>query len=819
MPDSLASGDTPAPAPWPWPEDRPRLLALLPLVHVAWSDGVLTVGERRVFAATLLDVEALDKRDRAALQPWLDPARPPSPTAVEALRTRLRELAPPESAEAASLTELGLDLVRTRGGRDAWRPPSARQALATAEAALGMVGREAVRRLLAPDEPPSGPAPTPSTAEALFDVERMTELLAEPYGADRARVLGLLAQDAFRFGPELDRPTYRQRVLEAVRRLADEGLGGLAFPREFGGAGAPGRALAVFETLAFGDLSVLVKYGVQFGLFGGSVHQLGTERHHRRHLADIARLALPGCYAMTEIGHGSNVRDLETIARFDPDADAFEITTPHEGAGKAWIGNAALHGRMATVFAQLSVAGEDHGVHAFLVPLRDAGGSPLPGIRIEDEGPKIGLNGIDNGRIWFERVRVPRDHLLDRFGRVTEEGRYESPIPSPGRRFFTMLGTLVAGRISIAAASVSAAKTALTVAVRYSATRRQFGPEGLPEIPILEYRTQQRLLMPALAATFGLHFAVRDLARRYEAFLDATATHGNPDSDADLEPDVDPDGDPDDEGPAGDASADDDGRQLEVRAAGLKALASRHCVETLQACREAMGGRGYDADNRLGRLRADTDVFTTFEGANVVLLQLAARGLLTRFREEMGDLRLWDVVRYLAERAQTRVTELNPVVIRRADEEHLRDPGFHLAAFRYREERLLSSAARRLKDRIDDGMDSFRAMNEVQDHLVSLARAHAERLVLEAFHEAITRAPTPGLSETLRTLATLHALARLEADRGWYLEAGYLEPAKSRAVREQVNRLCREVAEQAVFLVDAFGIPDEVLRAPDGVRE
>src|SRR5690606_17904533 len=169
--------------------------------------------------------------------------------------------------------------------------------------------------------------------------------------------------------------------------------------------------------------------------------------------------------------------------------------------------------------------------------------------------------------------------------------------------------------------------------VRYSARRRQFGPEGRPEVPILVHLTQQRLLLPRLAATYAHHFAIRDLIERYEDSLvrkDEALT-----------------------------------RELEVRAAGLKALASRHAVDTLQAVRESMGGRGYHADNRLGRLRADTDLFTPFEGANVVLLQLVTKGLLTRFQEQMGDLRLWSVVRYLADRAQTRVAELNPVIVRR----------------------------------------------------------------------------------------------------------------------------------------------------------
>lgn len=764
-----------------WPDDLPGLLPVLPLVHVAWSDGILTAGEHRVFRELILESPALGPDDREALEPWLDPENPPSPTAVGRLRDRIQSLARPEALDSVSLTELGYEIARESGGHRPWRDSDARHALAAAEAALGVLGREAVRRLLDPVTPPP-PPPAPS----LFDAERLSGWLAQPRAELRGQVMDLLREPAFQMHVEIDRPTHRARVLDAVKRLADEGLGALAYPEEYGGAASPAASVTAFETLAYGDLSVVIKYGVQFGLFGGSVYQLGTKKHHDRYLRQVGSLDLPGCYAMTELGHGSNVRDLETLAHWDPEVEGFRIVTPHDGACKEWIGNAALHGRMATVFAQLDVGGERHGVHAFLVPIRDDSGTPLPGIRIADSGPKVGLNGVDNGRLWFDDVVVPRDALLDRFATVTEDGRYESPIPSMGRRFFTMLGTLVAGRISIAAASVSVAKRALTVGVRYSARRRQFGPDGRPEVPVLSYTTQQRLLLPRLATTYAHHFAVRDLVERYDRSMTG----------------------------AGDETA---VRELEVRAAGLKALASWHAMDTLQAARESMGGRGYHAENRLGRLRDDTDIFTTFEGANIVLLQLVAKGLLTRYREQMGDLRLWSAVRYLADRAQTRVAELNPVVVRRDDEDHLRDPDFHLAAFEYREERLLGSVARRLKERLDEGMESFDAMNAVLDHLVTLAHAHTERLMLEAFLDGVTRAPTPGISESLRTLATLFALSRIEADRAWFLEAGYLEPRKSQAIRAQVNLLCSEVAEHAELLVDAFGIPDDVLRAPDGL--
>ncbi|HUP19399.1 MAG TPA: acyl-CoA dehydrogenase, partial [Gemmatimonadota bacterium] len=508
-------------------------------------------------------------------------------------------------------------------------------------------------------------------------------------------------------------------------------------------------------------------------------------------------------------------------ARWDEGEGAFVLHTPHEGAGKEWIGNAALHGRMATVFTQLRVGGEEHGVHALVVPIRDEDGALLPGVRIEDNGPKVGLNGIDNGRIWFDEVRVPRENLLDRFASVTEDGRYESPIDSAGRRFFTMLGTLVAGRISIAAGSVSAAKVGLAVAVRYSEKRRQFGPEGGPEVPILDYTSHQRRLLPRVAETYALHFAVRDLTERYATVVKGRAGdrpgHGGTGADGDDALSADAAGavaaQP---GSRPEGRSDEALREVEARAAGLKALASWHAARALQESREAMGGRGYHAGNRIGRLRADTDVFATFEGANPVLLQLVAKSLLTQYREEMGDLSALDIVRYVADRAGTRVRERNPVATRRTDPEHLRDSGYHLQAFEYRAERMLESAARRLKAFMDDGIDPFEAFNRVQDHLETLAVAHAEWVALRAFLDGVEAAPED-VRPLLADVARLYALERMEADRAWFLEAGYVESAKSRAIRAEVGALCRELREHARVLVDGWGIPDGVLGAVDVV--
>ena len=759
-----------------WPDDRPELLPFLPLVISVWMDGVLSAEELASLCALVDEPRLLDSDARAALDPWLDPDAPPTPFEIQELGSRIRA-ARLEGDEGAidSLADLGLALWRAAGDTEGrWTDERSVAALRAIEESLGVLGAEAARRMV------GRPAPTEEARpSAPFDTAAARAYLDRDHRRIRDEILALLPRPELAIPAGLPTPEHRERVLEAVRLLADLGYGGLGYPEAYGGGGDPGGAIAAFETLALGDLSVLVKFGVQFGLFGGSVLQLGTERHHAAYLASIGSLELPGCYAMTETSHGSNVRDLETTAAHDPETDELVVHTPSEGAGKDYIGNAALHGRMATVFARLEVAGKDHGVHAILVPIRAPDGTPLPGVRIEDRGLKLGLNGVDNGRLWFDRVRVPRANLLDRFASIDDEGAYHSPISSSGRRFFTMLRTLVAGRVSIAAASVSATKVGLTIAVRYASERRQFGPKGGPESAILTYPIVQRALLPSLATTLGLHFAVRALQASYVAA-----------------------------GP-------DDEAELEVEAAGLKAYASDHCTATLQACREACGGQGYLAENRLAALRAASDIFTTFEGANAVLYQLVAKGLLSRFRDQMGDLNLWRALQYLGERAETTITELNPVATRRTDRDHLLDPGFHDAALAYREERLLRSAATRIRARLQDGVDSFEAVTEVQDHLVSLARAHVERIVHTRFVEAASTAPAD-LAGPLETLAALFSLSRIEAERGWFLESGYVEGGKARAIRSLVGDLCSEVARFAPAWTDTFGIPEGLL--PELVR-
>ncbi|WP_439938096.1 acyl-CoA dehydrogenase family protein [Nocardia sp. N13] len=635
------------------------------------------------------------------------------------------------------------------------------------------------------------------------DVDALRTLLDGRYREVRELVRANLAEHAqiLLDQEQMSTADFRERVKDVVVMMAETGQTGMGFPEEYGGGGDIGASIAAFETLALGDLSVLVKVGVQFGLFGGAILQLGTKSHHDAHLADLVSGRTMGCFAMTETGHGSNVQALGTVATYDAEAQEFVITTPDDASRKDYIGNAAAHAELAAVFAQLEVDGVRHGVHAFVVPIR-SGGEVVDGVRIEDCGPKMGLNGVDNGRIWFDGVRVPRTALLNQFAEVTPEGRYLSPIDNPHKRFFTMLGTLVQGRVCVGGAGINAAKVALTIATRYGVRRRQFEATSPDEEQLLlDYGMHQRRLFPLIARTYALHFAQEVVAGQLHDVFSGP-------------------------GPTEEGGHEHARRMLESRAAGTKALGTWHATRTIQECREACGGAGYLSANRFTALKADTDVFTTFEGDNHVLLQLVAKGLLTDYAGEFEDMDQLGMARFVAGLAVETVVERTAVhklvqsvrdLLPGGDtwdqEAGLLDPNYQLAMLRFREEHMIGGVARRLKRGIDQGMNPGAVFSRVQDHVIAAARAHTERLVLEAFVAKTAALPDGDLKVVLNLLCDLHALTTIEADRAWFMEHGRLSSARSKAISREVSALCRKVRPLAVDLVDAFGVPEEMLRS------
>ena len=747
---------------------NPKLKAFIPLFYLVWSDDLLTQKEFLTLQQFISSRQWLSTAEQELLLSNVAVLDPPSRKQLADWKTEIEKAI---QAETSIKSLFDLAVVLSENDKIIKKE---RIAFTKLEIELGIFGEEVIGNF----KTTTNTYTSKQQTSVSFDPEELAQILDGKQAPIIKQVKAVLSRPEFAYETSTDIAVYREKVYEWCKILAKENLGNKAYPKKYGGGENLADYFAIMETLSYHDLSLVIKFGVQFGLWGMSIQSLGTEKHYRKYLEDIGSLKLPGCFAMTETNHGSNVKGLETTATYNHDALTFTIHTPNKNAQKEYIGNAAMHGQMATVFAKLIIDEVDYGVNAFIVPLRDTKGKILKGILIADCGQKMGLNGVDNGTIRFENVVIPKENMLDRFASVNDIGEFESPIPSDNRRFFTMLGTLVGGRIGIPRSALAAAKSGLTIAIKYSDQRRQFGPEGGSEVPILNYRMHQRRLIPLLAKTYAIHFALQYVTQR---FIDKKESEM---------------------------------QEIEALAAGLKAYSTWSTRDVLQECREAIGGKGYLSENRIDALKNDTEIYTTFEGDNTVLMQLVAKNRLSEFRKAFGEMDAMGIVNYVYENAKTAISEKNPIITRKTDEAHLLDPEFHLNAFEHREKTILASAAKRIRKLIDGGLEPYDAFNVVQHQMIDVSQAYIDRIVLEQFQIATESIKDEKTKEIVVKLSQLYALSQIEKNKAWYLEEGYMEGVKTKAIRKMVNQLCWEIRQDAVSLVKAFAIPETCLAAP-----
>lgn len=647
---------------------------------------------------------------------------------------------------------------------------------------------------------PAGGAPTAAhtaaeASDARIDTAAVTDMLLGTWADTRRQAREMVKDPAFHRVEGLSMDDHRERVLSQLHLLVENGGVHRAFPRAYGGDDDNGANIAGFEELVTADPSLQIKAGVQWGLFGSAVLQLGTKEHHDTWLPGIMSLEIPGAFAMTETGHGSDVAAIGTTATYDPETEEFVIHTPFRAAWKDYLGNAALHGIAATVFAQLITNGVNHGVHCFYVPLRHENGEFLPGVGGEDDGLKGGLNGIDNGRLHFDHVRVPRTNLLNKYGDVAPDGTYSSHISSPGRRFFTMLGTLVQGRVSLDGAASWASALGLDIAITYANQRRQFDSGlGTDEVVLLDYGKHQRRLLTRLATTYASIFAHDEFLKKFDGVFS-----GKADTDADRE-------------------------DLETLAAALKPLSTWHALDTLQEAREACGGSGFLAENRLVGLRADLDIYVTFEGDNNVLLQLVGKRLLSDFAKQFKGADAAKLASFAVTQTAGKLfhgaglRQLGQAVgdlgsTARAVERGLRADQQHdlLTA---RVQQMVAGIAARLRPASGLSPEKAAALfNENQAELIEAARAHGELLQWEAFTDAVNRTADGGTKQVLTWLRDLFGLGLIEKHLSWHLINGRLSAQRAGAVSSYIDRLCARLRPHAQDLVDAFGYEPEHVRA------
>lgn len=380
-------------------------------------------------------------------------------------------------------------------------------------------------------------------------------------------------------------------------------------------------------------------------------------------------------------------------------------------------------------------------------------------------GHKMGLNGVDNAALKYNKVRIPREYMMNRYADVTPEGQFKSDVKLVPQRFFKVTERLLSGRICIAAMCIGAQKACLQIAIRYAQQRLSIGITGKSTEAIFSYQLQQNALMPLVARSLALNMMYNRTKNIYK----------NP-----------------------------KGYEHELLSLCCitKTMLSWNLMKVAGICRERCGGMGYLAVAKFGDYLAISHAAVTAEGDNRVLMTKIVKDYMTNVKYNGFK------VPETKMNAQTQIGTLTDVT----QLDVLAD------LLRFREKTLFAQLMKKMSELSKQGKKTFQIMmRELSDPIQDLAMAYGERNTIEACLDFVSSLKNAENKRVMTVSTQIFALDIIKNDLGFFMARGTISKVAAAHFVEHQNTLIKDLAKNIDGIIGSFNVPFEALHVPIAV--